>query len=324
MSPVNILSVTPAGRLKKETDVVDYVHDMLKAVNLRAAFVLRITEKIHGGPEHHGIEISPALVHSAVRLKVQYGDNGTRYLCYLQSREMKPRDVLLGISAHVTDYRWKRDEVKPQTKILADSITSSLAPVQSVSTPGLTSDEPAVNTHLIVYATDPTLRNFMVTAIEHKFGTGEFCSKEFHTLMLSLIGKTPTTVHAVGQLARRLAELGILCKSRTAGVKRFYRLAVKNTDTVSPLPAKQQDSKLSELRRLVAEYDQARDMLAEFDLQEGPCKTEIDKLRQQLADAEHRLCDLKDRRVAYEDVVNDPVHIAAQAKLAQIDEILGR
>lgn len=97
------LEITAKGRAKKESCVVDYVRDMLTSVGIKSGqFVLTIVTRVKSGGDHHlGIEIKN-VARNAVRLFVQYGDNGTRFDCYLSSSDIKPKQLMSLICAHST------------------------------------------------------------------------------------------------------------------------------------------------------------------------------------------------------------------------------
>jgi len=86
-----VVTVVAKGRIKDEPLVVHCVKKMLYDVGLKSGtFNLIVTTKIKSGGIHHeGVEIRD-LRRNAVRLAVQYGDNGTRFECFLSSPEFKP------------------------------------------------------------------------------------------------------------------------------------------------------------------------------------------------------------------------------------------
>jgi len=90
-----ILQIVAKGRAKRESDVVNYVRQMLTDVGIKSGdFVLTITTRIPSGGSHHlGIELKNVR-RNAIYMLVQYGDNGTRFECYLSSPEFKPSHLL--------------------------------------------------------------------------------------------------------------------------------------------------------------------------------------------------------------------------------------
>jgi hypothetical protein len=111
------LQIVAKGRARREIDVVNYVHHMLTDVGITSGdFVLTITTRIPSGGNHHlGIEFKNVR-RNAVYMLVQYGDNGTRFECYLSSPEFKPSHLMTCISASSAvkgEHYLKAEKVEP-------------------------------------------------------------------------------------------------------------------------------------------------------------------------------------------------------------------
>ncbi|MDE1874456.1 MAG: hypothetical protein KGI79_00270 [Patescibacteria group bacterium] len=89
------LTITNKGAVTDKPEVVSYVRDMLTSLGLAGDFTLVITQKIQSGGRHHlGVEVRHAISAHGVKMNVQYGDNSTRFECFLSGGGLRANQLL--------------------------------------------------------------------------------------------------------------------------------------------------------------------------------------------------------------------------------------
>ncbi|HEY4500316.1 MAG TPA: hypothetical protein VJH25_00810, partial [Candidatus Paceibacterota bacterium] len=231
------LSITAKGRVKNEPKVVAYVKNMLTAVGLKTGlFTLVINTKIQSGGQHHeGIEIRELRSPSGIRLNVQYGDNGTRFECFLNSAEFKSSDLrnLLTASSKVINGHYRKEEehsgdVSAPTVI---SLEMPVLPIVSSSEAPKTFPEKSPSISLRGSSRNVDDVEIIITAIREKYGEGEFTQYDFHQIVIEKINANANRFVS-GQLIRRLSETGhvIRISGKRSGMKKYQIPSGDTTD----------------------------------------------------------------------------------------------
>jgi hypothetical protein len=302
------LHVHLAGRLKHELEVGRYAKKLFEWLGVEQTYELRILRKVTGAPESHGVVVTKFLRYGKVECRIQWGDNSTRFLCYLHSPQMTASSLLDLLRSRLTNYRWTTDELKPHApKIVALPATADAPQLLAPTAPVLDIGKG----RLSAYAQDPELRDFVITALREKFGESEFKSREFHKVIVSLAGQPAPTTQASGQLVRRYCELGSVTKTRMRGLTSYYRLVSV-------------DEQLQKLRAVAGEIEHAAASLDEVKKKESACRVEIAQLKQQLQAAEDRLAEIGEEKTRLQAVIDDPVRKEARTKVTRIEQILQR
>lgn len=309
MTPVEMSAhVAPTGRFKNEIECARMVKRMLESIKLGGTYALRITEKIHGSPEHLGIQFREEAIFASVRLKVQFGDNGTRFVCYLTCEDKTPSVLIKLFSQRIVNWHWKEGDVYPrderkQTETVVSASSSELPTAEP-------SEELKVGSgRLSPYVHDPELRDIVISAVRAKFGETEFKGRDFHIVIASLAGQPAPTTQASGQLIRRYCELGLSVRTKKVELTCFYRLVTA-------------EEQFQLLRAAAAEIEKAKESLAEVQKQEKICAAQKRALLEQLEKVEQRAGELVEERIRWQAVIDDPIRRDAKHKVVKIDAIL--
>ncbi|MDO8579273.1 MAG: hypothetical protein Q7R72_00165 [bacterium] len=282
------LSITVKGRVKDEPKVVAYVKNMLTAVGLKTGkFVLVINTKIQSGGQHHeGIEIKELRSASGIRLNIQYGDNGTRFECFLSSSEFKPSDLrnLLTSSSKVIDGHYRKEEEHSgvgSAPVIISSGTSVLPTVSSDETPK-TPHETSPSVSLRGSSQNTEDVELIITAIREKYGEDEFTQYEFHQIVVEKINANANRFVS-GQLIRRLSEANHVKRisGKRYGEKKFQISSRSTTDKPSPGQITTLEKKIAGLKGQIGNLEKALSSLS-------ACDSEIENLERSLTDARNR------------------------------------
>ena len=306
------LSVIARGRIKNEPKVVAYVKNMLMAASLKTGvFNLVINTKIQSGGIHHkGVEIKD-LRPSGIRLTVQYGDNGTRFECFLSSAEFKPSDLrnLLISSSKIKNYHYIEEEhprvvsapidTPPEASVLPDALPSK-APEEFSGKSSFGSLKGSSKN-----AEDVEL---ILTAIREKHGLSEFTQYEFHQIVVEKIN-TNASRFVSGQLIRRLGEAGHLKRisGKRSGKKKFQIFIptldqpLQPTDESGSAQMTVLEKKVVELKGQIKELETALTALS-------TCNAEIEDLESSLANVrrcrESLLAQVSEKKMFIDSIVS--------------------
>lgn len=116
--------VTGKGRYAHEVGLAKLVKDLLEYARFPGEFEVRIPQKIKGGGDHHGVEIC-GIEYNSVRLKIQPGDSGTRFLGYLRGQGIRPADILCRLTAAVRGGHFCPDLPQQPVRAVAEEKVSA-------------------------------------------------------------------------------------------------------------------------------------------------------------------------------------------------------
>ncbi|MBI5133879.1 MAG: hypothetical protein HZA81_00615 [Candidatus Taylorbacteria bacterium] len=310
-----------------EQHVARFLEKMLDHLKLTGSFQLHVQQKIKGSEHHRGAECEGIVQYNAVRLKVQTSDNGSRYLCYLRSEEMKPRDLSSRIMSILPGGCFDESMLKPKERP-ADAADAQAPAAEAAPS------APKEKVSLSGVADDPIQVAMFLISIRLKHGMDSFDTKSFMGIAREY---APTANKATtSQLLRRIVANGYL-STEGDGLKKRYRFSPEGVRLLAEHDKFVAESArtalnvtdtnaLSEqfvaLEARARQHAEAAQRLVDLNSEIGSETCRIEEIERQLEAAKARREDLRKQASAEQKIIEDPALTAALANYQAVQKIL--